>query len=509
MRIIIFLITMILMTISTLGFSTSLDDASVKPTDTLILNIQTTTNPEKGDPYVVEWYDNNINLLEADAGTLSIIIGGVTNEIYVTLSSHNFTNGYVNTTVSGVTQQIFFNITGSAGNAIIFQDAFFSPEARIGRLFAVDIGLTTVNNKSLNNAQCTVFGTDSDDAPLQVCGENLRSYDGRVTCEGVLSDIFIEGEDYLAKIRCTCGTGDNICFDRDGNTYEKYSGEAIFPFPVAKWLTVNTVIDADAVSGRQVATICANVTNIDFPERISLDIYYQLRCGTINSDTDRVVISANPLINPDQRGIDFNTTQNQCWALIMPEKRWMQGRVNTCYASTDVHALNKEDERIIGYYTTSPVFNVTIDDLGVNPDWLISGDNNELLTTRVNMSDIKYEDYKADIIGNIDLRLDLNTPEYTDAYTDSSRDGIIVFDQFIKVQDIKTHTVAYCNGTVLEHELEVTNEGFVELEVRNINLSTACIYANVTMNIYRNREVSALENWYSSLIQWLGWMTPK
>ena len=57
------ILMLILFSFNCLGFSTLLQETNVSPTDTLVLEITTTTNPEKGDPYLVEWYDNESNLL--------------------------------------------------------------------------------------------------------------------------------------------------------------------------------------------------------------------------------------------------------------------------------------------------------------------------------------------------------------------------------------------------------------------------------------------------------------
>jgi len=247
------------------------------------------------------------------------------------------------------------------------------------------------------------------------------------------------------------------------------------------------------------------VTTVDATERINTENYYKVWCGDTFTSTDRVVIAATPTNEPDRRGINANQTLNHCWAMVIPEKRWMQGRTNNCLASVEVWVLNDEGQRIKLYSDRSDNFNITISDLGINADWQITGDNNEILTTTVNMSSDKYNDWMPDgNAGNIDLRLDLNTAEYVDAYTDSVKDGMIDFDDFYNVQNLESCSASYCNGTDINCRLEVTNDGFIEVEVPVDNQSSACINATVTMHTYRNDEVSAFESISSSILTWLG-----
>jgi len=450
---------------------------------TLTADMVCNSGNEKNQPYTLTWTDQDTNIVQTDIGTTPSVAGIDFFQTYqVPLSSTDTT---ITATLTGTNLEgsDTASITDAPSNALTINDCRFKPKAFIGADFSVDCEVVNNQSKKIDNAHCFVYSTDENDAPLQLAEMLSESTNGRFVGSGELKpENLKEDTSYLAKIKCHCETGDNKCWDEDGNDIEKHQGSTSIAFLTAKWLDVTTLVNMESYEGRQVATVCANVTNIDGEERVPMEIYYQLRCGEMDDDTDRVVIAANPLEQPDKRGISVNTTQNQCWGLIVPEKRWMQGRNNPCYASTEVWVLNEEDTRIKGYFTTSPEFNITIGDLGVNPDWEVTGTANNILISRVNMSDSKYNDYFGTFIGNIDMRLDLNTPEFTDAYTDSSRDGILIFDQFYNVQDIQSISTKYCNGTDIENALEVTNEGFVEIEVKNVNQSNACIDLEVKID---------------------------
>ena len=65
----ILFIMLICMSFSVFGFNSSLEETELRPTDTAILEIATTVNPERGDPYTADWYDNSSILLQSDSGS--------------------------------------------------------------------------------------------------------------------------------------------------------------------------------------------------------------------------------------------------------------------------------------------------------------------------------------------------------------------------------------------------------------------------------------------------------
>jgi len=326
------------------------------PSNTITINVVVTASPQKGDPYTAEWYDSSDTLMETDNGFLSTTLNGDSFQTYTVPSVASWTNAYVNVTSAGTITQLFFNVTGNSSNSIVFVTPQFSPSAYIGENFAGNIGLETVDGKKLSNAICGLFGTDTENAPSQTCGQDLVSFDGRFTCDGLLSTIFTEGEEYLAVASCNCGSGINACFDEDGTEYENFAGTTSYPFTVSKWLdSVNTITDKSSYTlNDEYVTVCVNVTNLG-TERIPLDIIYNWRCGSGDSETDRVVIDDHE----ELRGISANTTQNQCAELKIKNIKAVAGKTNTCYAATEIHILDKLDNKIFTYSTTSPSFTFT------------------------------------------------------------------------------------------------------------------------------------------------------
>lgn len=352
-----FILFFVLVLMSSLGlaFSTSLSKTIYQPSETASLTITTTTNPEKGDPYTVVWFNGTV--LETDTGNLASIVGGDTFETYTFSSGASYTASYVNITVGATTQQIYFNVTGSSVYNLDINDASFSPNALMGKIFAIDFRVREANSsKELDNAKCIVYGTDSNNAPLQVCGD-VKTYAGRGVCEGVLDNqIFTENTQYLAKVRCSCGIGDGACYDQDGKTVEKKHGEIIYEFVVQPWINVNTITDKTTYTlNDKEVIVCANITNLQ-DERISMDIIYNFRCGGGDASTDRIIINEYE----ELRGVSANTTQNQCARLPIINYPTLQNKVNNCYAATDVRLLTKDSQTILFTYpTTSPTFNIT------------------------------------------------------------------------------------------------------------------------------------------------------
>ena len=508
-KLLIFLILILSSSIVSGTCSVTFDKDEYNPTETIEATMVCSGNIERSQAYTLTWA-NTTTTLQVNTGTTPStknIEFFQTYQIPTTLINDTITATLTGANLEGSDSA---TTTDTIGNALIIDDCKFSPEGKLGHVFAVDCEITDVNNKLIDNAHCSVYGTDITGAPLQECTTNRYSisYNGRFVCSDIADPKALqESTPYLAKVRCHCDSSENACFDEDGMALEKYKGSTSIPFEITPWLSsVNTVTDRNMYEARQVATICANITNSGLT-RTPLLIYYQVRCGDENSDTDRTVIAANLDEQPDKRGISANTTQNQCWSLIIPEKRWMQGRTNKCYASTEVWVINQENKKIKGYFTTSPTFNITINDLGIMADWTITGENHNIITSIVNLSSDKYLDYNGVGIGNIDIRLDMNDAERTDPYIDSSTDGVVFFDNFLRIQDIYSVTTSYCNGTIIsENGLEITNDGFIEVEIKNINVETSCIITEVEMNTYKNRFAKALEAFSNKLTQWLGWM---
>jgi len=499
MKKIIILLMMIMMSVSVYGVCTvTFDKSEYNPGETVEATMSCSAQQEKNVVYNLLWYNASVGgiLLQNDTGTTPSTVDTPFFKTYqIPITGTNWTNA--NATLVGGDLEGFdyFNTTDTPGNALIISDCKFKPLAFIGADFSVDCQISDVDGNNVDNAHCVVFGTDTNGAPLQISEITSDSINGRFVSAGPLKPENIdEGTSYLAELKCHCETGDNKCWDVLGNDEEKLQGSTSIGFTTATWLEMNAFTRRSNFEARQVLTVCANVTAVDATERVNTENYYKVWCGDNFTSSDRVVIASTPTDEPDRRGLNPGDTLNHCWAMVIPEKRWMQGRTNNCLASAEVWVLNNENRRIKLYTDRTDTFNITISDLGINADWLITGDNNEILTTQINMSSDAFSDWMPDgNAGNIDVRLDLNQPEFVDAYTDSVRDGILVFQDFYDVQNIAGCSSSYCNGTDITCRLEVTNDGFIEIEVPVDNQSTACIDVVVTMNTYRNREVESQE----------------
>jgi len=492
----------------------TLDKEVYDPGETAEATMTCSAQQEKSQAYTLVW-NNGTSVVELDNGTTPSTVNTPFFKTYqIPITGVNWTNAFANLTGTDLEGIDYFNTTDTSSNSLIINDCQFKPKAFIGSDFSVDCTVKDADGNSVDGAECVVYGTDINNAPLQVSEFTSESIDGEFVSSGLLKPQNMnEDTSYLAKIKCNCGIGDNACWNNLGTTLEKYQGSTSIGFTTARWLSMNAFVNGmQEANGRQVLTVCANVTSVDVTERVNTENYYKIWCGDNFTSTDRIVIASTPTTEPDRRGLNANQTVNHCWSMIVPEKRWLQGRTNNCLGSAEVWVLNDEGDRIKLYSDRTPAFNITIDDLGINPDWSISGDNKEFLYTMVNMSSMKYQDYNPESkSGNMDLRLEMSTPEYVDAYTDSVKDGIVLFHDFLDIQNIESCDVKYCNGTVISHNLEVTNEGFIELEVPVSDMSSACVTANVTMRTYRDDEITAFQNIgtyvnniVSKLSDWLG-----
>lgn len=339
----------------------TIDPSEYKPIETVVAEMICTENQERNRAYTLSWFNGTAGAaaVEIDVGTTPLTI--LTPFFETLLLPDNIVWTNANATLEGSFLEGFdlFNVSGSSANLLLINNAFFSPNALLGAIFAVDFEvMDNANNNSISNAFCSIYGTNQDDAPLQECGEKKVSYNGRGVCSKILdNEVFMEGNQYLAKIRCNCGIGDNACFDEAGNTIEKKAGESIFVFTVERWLEVNTITDKTeyTINVDEEVMVCANVTN-NMSQRRELLIRYNYRCGAPDNATDRIIIDSLE----ERRGINANTTQNQCASLKLINLPSLQNQVSSCYAATDVHVIAKNEDTILfTYQTTSPDFNIT------------------------------------------------------------------------------------------------------------------------------------------------------
>ena len=496
------LLTIILLSIFLISFvsavcTVTLDKEIYNSQATVTATMLCDNKNEDNDAYTLNWTNSSRYVLETDTG-FAPKHDNAFFDTYTLPANYNDTYGdYINATLNGVPSPgdlegtDFANVTGDNAYSLIINHTHFSPFAFIGNLFSLNYNVKDVNGKLVSNAKCFTFGTDESNSPLATCGESV-SLNGRGVCSDVLANIFDEGEQYIVRTRCSCGTGDNACFDEDGNSVNLSTGSTTTSFTTNTWLTVNTVTDKSNYFMKNEIIICANITNVDKTYRIPLHINHQIRCsaGADNyGDLDRTLIISDGEEH-DVRGIDNGTTQMQCKRFQIPESRYLQGKSSECYASTTVFVIGKEHQEIMNYATSSPVFNITSDELNINPDWQRTSDYN--WNTIVNLSTDNYGDFNGIGTGNIDLKLNMipNSIDTTDQYGTKS----IQIEDFIMTQYIKNIIAKNSSGENISYNFEMLDDGSIEIELINVDISSTGWF-NVTLefNQFLERQADALE----------------
>lgn len=464
-----------------------------KPSEVIEASMNCSDVNEKLQTYVLNWSNSSGYQLELDTGTTPSSVSSPFFQTYTIPSTYA---GKINANLTGTNLEgsDWANVSGTSANVLTITDAMFTPMVYIGNLFAVDFKVENNLGKAVSNAHCFIYGTDNTDSPIQICGET-ETRNGRGICGGVLASDFFEGNNYLAKIRCSCNINgtDDSCFDEDGVPIIASSGSGIYPLTVSSWLSVNTVVDQAVYKQKEEIVICANLSNLNYPERINTQIYHQVRCSSgidNNDDLDRVLIISDDN-NPDFRGISSNTTQMQCKRFVVPEPRYLQGKSSQCYASTVVSVLNPLNEVIQTYRTTSSLFNITLDDLQIQPDW--QRQTNYQWNSIVNLSESSYNDYNASTtLSNLDLRLD----KVVTAIRSYEQDILpeVEFNNMLLAKYIKSWTVYNKSGALVSAFLELNEDGNLELEVRDVDISRTGYY-NITIILesFEERQTNSLE----------------
>lgn len=482
------------------------DKASYYPADTVTATMSCTDVNEKLQSYTLNWTFNGVTQYELDNGTTP---NAVSTPFYQTFILNSTYAGTINATLTGTNLEGTdgANVSGTSSKVLTITDLKFTPYARIGSLFSTDFKVTTNTGKFVSNARCTVFGTDNNGAPLQPT-EEIITHHGYGIVGAKLQTVFKEGLEYLCRIRCDCGIGDNACFDEEGTQINSSSGSTTIPFTTTYWLYVNTLTDASNYIEKEEIFICANLTNVNYDQRILTDIYHQVRCsaGTDNnSDLDRALVISDDA-NGDRRGINPSTTQMQCKRFVVPEPRYLQGKSSQCYASTDVWVLDDNSNKIFLYRTTSPLFNITLSDLQIQPDWTLESDYR--FNSIINLSDSSYNDYSGIGTAGIDLRLD-KVAMYVTSYEQEILPEID-FNTLLMTKYIKSFTTSYCNGTLVDSAIEINDDGNLEIELRNVGIAPTgdnCYNVTLNLNSFDERQASSLEGLNSSQASSLGYLS--
>jgi hypothetical protein len=168
----------------------------------------------------------------------------------------------------------------------------------------------------------------------------------------------------------------------------------------------------------------------------------------------------------------------------------LQGRNSECYASTTTWVLNQNREKIVGYATTSSVFNITSSELNLNPDW--QRQSKYIFNAIINLSAEDYLKYNGSGTGQVDIKIDsvgtyLRSYEQ-DEYSDYS------LDTFYSTRYIKNVTAYNSSDEIGDYGLEFLDDGSIEIELRDVDISQSGWY-NVTLEFenFDERQTEALE----------------
>ena len=491
-RLVVFLI-LVLALASFIGASctVSLDKSSYIAGETATAQMSCSTNPEKNTPYTLNWTYQNGTSVEIDSGTTPNTVNQLFYQSYMIPSG--WAEGiFLNASLSGtgltVTQNDSANVTASGGggaNTLEIVNTTFGG-GYLGLVSSIKATITDENGKKISGGLCEVSALSNDETRV-LLNTIITPVNGVLDVSDILSPTrFNEGEDYSYRINCYCGSSGSSteCIDEDGNQINNSIGSAKNFFTTKIWITSNTVTDASFYNLKEEIFVCANVTNVDYASRIPLNIYYQIRCskGTdINSDTDRIIIDFNEEFSPDTRGISSSTTQMQCMKFVIPEENYLMGSNSECYASTNVWVLDNSKEEILGYSTTSSLFNISSSELNLQGDWQWISDNT--INSVINLSN--YSDISGTGTGNIDVRVDFPNDAGVELHHDISSLNLI-----------ENITIYNSTGVLTEHtdyEFEILEDGYLEIEIRNVDLSSG--WWNITLGFYDTelRQTLALE----------------
>jgi len=422
---------------------------------------------EKGVPYAVKWRNQAGTLIWQSNGTTPTISDtpffaslsippGIT-QIRANLTGTNL-EGYDTATISPPT-----NTTLNIVNVTFRNDIY------IGLENPISYRVYTSSGELANGGYCSRASEDGiTKSPISVqeTGEDII-VSGYVHSTNELNfNAFDEDRQYLLHISCN--------YDGDGDGIIDAWANYRFPFAVKKWLNVNTLVDRDIYYPKQTISICANVTNIDYIDRLTMHIAYQVRCSLLDdndSDLDRFIIISDDA-DYDIRGISANTTQMQCKRFIFPEARNLQGSNATCYASSQVDVLSKDGHILVIYDTISPAFTLVSKDLNVDAKWIMTSP--QKFTATINLSSPEYQDYNGNMIGNLNIRLDNGEEDirHWEQYYINGMD----FKSFGDMELITNLEANYCNGSDVLSGIQLLEDGFLEIELDNVELNESGCY---------------------------------
>ncbi len=401
-----------------------------------------------------------------------------------------------------------FNISAITASDLIINDFVFETPIYLGELTGVRWTVTRADTgKAVLGAQCSgdilqliggnlvpIAGSTGGIFPIKSkhLGHALTSFTPNIA-------MLQEGTTYTVEVRCDCVPENTACMNEDGlsivnsTSSTGLSGIGTSTFKTSTWLQTSVSTDLRTMNLKQMNTVSVNVTSNRTDERFGIDIIFDCRIDGNDNSTRRI---KSPFFFPEcnqvgfcevERGIDAGKTQEQTTDFIVLEHPFLQGRNTEAYCSTEVQILSKDHRVITDYHDISIVFNITSDELNLEPDWQWVSDLT--LNSIVNLSSSSFNDYNGTGRGNIDLRLDFH-PEQLDLQ-----------HMFGLVNLIKNITIRNSSNFLIEHldyEFEFLEDGNIELEIRNVSLSKydGTAWWNITLDFYdlNLRQTEAFED---------------
>jgi len=318
------------------------------------------SNNERSQPYSVEWRNQNNTLLETSLG----VTPSIKNVPFVVGYQIPFGQGItqINAELTGLNLEGTDNATVTTGSNLTLILTNFTVSSgirRLGEHTAVRFLVQDINGNNITNAVCSSYATEfGNDNPVVNTRSSIQSYNGVITLGRVLDDInYDESVAYGVTLQCYClPETEQRCYNSQGIDIGYATGAVEGGLVIGTWIqNISTVNDQTSYNLEdEYISVCANITNVnDF--RVPLEISYGFRCDGSDADLDRVIVDENT----ELRGIDGNTTQNQCALLKLKNLKTTANKVNLCYSSTDICILDNSGDCVVTYSTTSELFNFT------------------------------------------------------------------------------------------------------------------------------------------------------
>lgn len=377
----IFILFIVLSSIVSATCSVSLDKTSYAPLETATWIASCDTQQEKSQDYIMYWFNGSGVNIYNNTGTTPANVGQQFSGSYVIPSGSVWVDANVTLTGTNLEGHAYFNVSGASTSALLITSIQTTGDFYVNQRAAVNFIPTNYLNEPLDNVACKLFFYDEFGNPKWLSDE-FSSYNGMAGYSDVaLDEVFLEDTDYSFTIRCHCdgNQSNSQCFN-GATSYNYIKGESTISFRTSKFLEVTTLTDKSDYEPNEELTVCANITNNLASRRIPLDIYYDIRCGSDEQSTDRIILESGREI----RGISGGSTQLQCYNFKIPHTSVIDRGATNCYASTIVTVIDGQSNPLVNYPTSSPFFTLSPYDVHPSSEWIPVSD--DIYTARLNLT---------------------------------------------------------------------------------------------------------------------------